>query len=101
MRVLQITFFCTGLVTSVAWAGGGQTPAKATSSIQVVGTSLNRVRLQQSRSQDEVKRLERDVIRQQSDSEQASKRLQQQDEAIAELQKQLQELSATAPVGQH
>jgi septal ring factor EnvC (AmiA/AmiB activator) len=101
MRLLQIMFFCAGLVASVAWADGGQAPAEATSAIKAVGMSLNRVRHQQSRSQDEVKRLERDVTREQSYSEQASKRLQQQDEAIAELQKQLIELSATAPVGRH
>ena len=101
MRVLQIMFFCAGLVASVAWADGQQAPAEPTPATQTAGTSLDRFRRQESRSQAEVKRLQRDVTRQQSDSEQAGKRLQQQDEAIAELQKQLHELNAAAPVGQH
>jgi chromosome segregation ATPase len=41
-----------------------------------------------------VKRLEQDLDRQESDSKRASERLQQQDQAIAELQKQLHELQA-------
>lgn len=101
MRVLQIIVFCAGVVASAAWAGGRQAPVEATSATSAVATSLNRVRGQESRSQTEVTRLERDVTRQKSDSEQAGKRLQQQDEAIAELQKQLHELNAATPVSQH
>jgi hypothetical protein len=48
-----------------------------------------------------VKRLEDDVTTQQSHSALASKRLQQQDKAIAELRKQLQKLNARPPAGQH
>jgi peptidoglycan hydrolase CwlO-like protein len=101
MSGLQIMFFCTGLFASVAWAGGGQVPAAGTSATPAVGRSLNRVRHQQSRSQAEVERLKCDVTQRQSDNEQASKRLQQQDEAISELQQQLHELNVRAPVGGH
>ncbi len=44
------------------------------------------------RSQVEVKRLEQDLDKQESASKRASERLQQQDQTIAELRKQLQEL---------
>jgi chromosome segregation ATPase len=54
-----------------------------------------------ARSQAEIQRLERDLASQESHSKQASKRLQQQDQAIAELQKQLHELQARSPAGQH
>jgi uncharacterized protein YggE len=42
----------------------------------------------------EIARLESDVARQESDSRKASERLQRQDQAIAELQRQLQQLKA-------
>jgi chromosome segregation ATPase len=43
-----------------------------------------------------VARLKQDLGRQESDSRRASERLQQQDQTIAELQKQLHELQARA-----
>lgn len=99
MRLLRILIFFTALCSSAAWASSGQAPAEATSAARSVAMPLNRVRHQQSRSEAEVKRLKRDVIRQQTDSEQASTRLQRQDEAIAELQKQLHALKSRATVG--
>jgi hypothetical protein len=48
-----------------------------------------------------VKRLEQDVARRESDSKRASERLQQQDQAIAELQKQLQALRAKSAGAPH
>ena len=85
-------------LASTAWAGSGQSgPPQAgqmTTSLPPVGQRL-------VRNQAEVKRLEQDVARQESDSKRASERLQQQDQAIAELQKQLQELRATPAAAQH
>lgn len=99
MRLINIMGFCAGLVTSMAWAGGvpASDQAQARSAAPAEVASLSKVKRQQSRSEAEVQRLKGDVSRQQVDSEQADKRLQQQDEAIAELHKQLQELNARAP----
>ncbi|WEN16773.1 hypothetical protein PY254_08925 [Rhodanobacter sp. AS-Z3] len=52
-------------------------------------------------SQAQVRRLERDVHQQELDSQRASQRLQQQDQVIAELQKQLQALQPPPSGGQH
>jgi hypothetical protein len=85
-------------LASTAWAGSGQSgPPQAgqmTTSLPPVGQRL-------VRNQAEVKRLEQDVARQESDSKRASERLQRQDQAIAELQKQLQELRARPAAAQH
>ncbi|MEO5829972.1 MAG: hypothetical protein ABIQ36_05330 [Rhodanobacter sp.] len=53
------------------------------------------------RGEAEVKRLERDVHQQESDSQLASERLQQRDKTIAELQKQLLTLRPSQSGGQH
>ncbi|HEV2679457.1 MAG TPA: hypothetical protein VGV14_03075 [Rhodanobacter sp.] len=85
------------MLASTAWAGSDQArphPAGEAAALPKTGQRL-------TRRQVEVKRLERDVARQESESQQASKRLQQQDQAIAELQKQLQELQAKPARGQH
>jgi chromosome segregation ATPase len=60
-----------------------------------------KVQRQLIRGEAEVKRLERDVHQQESDSQRASERLQQQDQTIAELQKQLQTLRPSQSGGQH
>jgi uncharacterized membrane protein (DUF106 family) len=54
-----------------------------------------------TRSQAEVKRLEQDIARQESDSKRASERLQEQDQAIAELQKELHKVQAKPAADQH
>ena len=99
MRLVQIIIFSTVLVSSAVWAGGGQEAAGASSVRKPVPTPLTQVTHQRSQNEAEVKRLQRDVSKQQSDSERASVRLQRQDEAIAELQKQLHDLRARAPLG--
>lgn len=101
MRSSKIVIFCLAMAASVAWAGQKQTSVDASAASPAAEKSLNRVKHQQSSKQDEVKRLERDVTRQQSDSEQAGRRLQQQDQAIAELRKQLQKVQAQPSAVQH
>lgn len=54
-------------------------------------------RLEQHRAK--VEQLKQDVARQESDSRQAAERLQQQDQEIDELQKQLRTLHAEAATG--
>jgi septal ring factor EnvC (AmiA/AmiB activator) len=98
MRFLQFMGVLGLVVTSTVWAGTGQSApnpgGSATSTLPVVHRRV-------AHSQAEVQRLQRDVDRQESHSRQAAKRLQQQDQAIAELRKQLQALQAEPPAGQH
>lgn len=79
-------------VSSVAWAGndrpvqlGGTPPATASSLVQQVdrGVAINKR---------EIKQLKDDMAQQESSSQQAAERLRQQDQTIAELQRQLREL---------
>ncbi len=91
MRFMQLFVFILVMFMTSAWATG----------VQGAGKVLDKFKQQQSRSQSQVNRLEHDVSTQQSDSAEASKRLQQQDKAIAELRKQLQKLKARSPTGQH
>ncbi|WP_254427289.1 hypothetical protein [Rhodanobacter sp. C01] len=85
---------------SAAWAVDSSPlshPVDGQTSAQV--STQTRQRLAQHQA--EVKRLEQDVATQESDSKRASERLQQQDQAIADLQKQLDALHAKPPVKQH
>ena len=98
MRRLQFVSVIGLVLVSTAWAGTNQIgPLPAGQA----ATSLPQVRQRLTRNQAEVKRLEQDVARQESDSKQASERLQQQDQAIADLQKQLDALRAKPPASQH
>ncbi|MEO8997792.1 MAG: hypothetical protein ABI227_07120 [Rhodanobacter sp.] len=85
-------------LASAAWAGSDQPrplPARQ------AATSLPKIKQHLNRSQTEVKRLEQAVARQESDSKRGNEHLQQQDQVIAQLQKQLQELRATPAAVQH
>jgi septal ring factor EnvC (AmiA/AmiB activator) len=97
MRRLQLMGVIGFLLVSTARAG----PLQSSSQRAAAPSSSSTVHQRIARSQAEVKRLERDLARQESDSKRAGKRLQQQDQAIAELQKQLHELQAAPPAGQH
>jgi septal ring factor EnvC (AmiA/AmiB activator) len=77
------------MAVSTAWAGG---QAKSSSAVPASMKSPSAAQQQLVSRQVEVKRLEQDLSLQESDSRRASERLQQQDQAIAELQKQLHEL---------
>jgi peptidoglycan hydrolase CwlO-like protein len=86
MRLMQLVVIVGFMIVSTAWANGqAKSPSAAPAAAQRQLVSR----------QAEVKRLEQDLDRQESDSKRASERLQQQDQAIAELQKQLHELQAT------
>jgi len=85
MRFMQLVVTVGFMIVSTAWASGqAKSPSAAPAAAQQLVSR-----------QAEVKRLEQDLDRQESDSKRASERLQQQDQAIAELQKQLHELQAT------
>ena len=101
MRFSQTIVFIIFMFMTSAWAAGAHHPTNSPAGVQESGKALDQVRQQQSKGQTEVKRLERDVNRQQSDSDKANKRLQHQDEAIAKLRKQLQESKARSSAGQH
>lgn len=98
MRCLQLIGVIGFVMISAAWASPDQAGPHRSGP---AASSLPLVHQRVVRSQAEVKRLERDLARQESDSKQASRRLQQQDQAIAELQKQLHELQAGPSAGQH
>jgi septal ring factor EnvC (AmiA/AmiB activator) len=90
MRLMQLFVIVGFMTVSTAWADG---QAKSSPAVPAAVKSPSAAQQLVSR-QAEVKRLEQDLSRQESDSRQASERLQQQDQAIAELQKQLHELQA-------
>jgi TolA-binding protein len=98
MRCLQLMGLIGLVVTSAAWAGNGQPAPKPA---DPAASPLPAVHQRVVRKRAEVQRLERALATQESHSKQASQRLQQQDQAIAELQKQLQELQAGTAAGQH
>ena len=89
------------MTVPVAWATGGNPPPQPVGKQGPVQVSAEQARQRVAQHQAEVLRLEQDVARQESDSRQASERLQQQDQAIADLQKQLDALRAKPPASQH
>lgn len=98
MRFMQLVVVIGLVWVSAAVANDGQAalhPASATSA-SASGADRELVHRQA-----EVKQLERDLGRQESNSKRAGERLQRQDQAIAELRKQLQELQASQATGQH
>ncbi|OOG56791.1 hypothetical protein [Rhodanobacter sp. C03] len=101
MRYLQILGVMGFMLSAAAWAADPKPVPAPAGSTSAASASLPQTRQRLARHQAEVKRLEQDVARQESDSKQASERLQQQDQAIADLQKQLDALRAKPPVKQH
>jgi septal ring factor EnvC (AmiA/AmiB activator) len=98
MRVAQLV-----VVIGFAWAScaaASERPA-ISSPASATSASVPQANRELVRRQAEVKRLEQDLGKQKLDSQRASERLQQQDKAIAELHKQLQELQANPAAGQH
>ncbi len=99
MRYLQLVGVIGFMATSAAWAGDGTpAPQHPADRAPAATPSLPRVKQQLIQHQAEVKQLKKDVSKQESDSKQASARLQQQDRVITELRQQLQALEAKAPV---
>jgi septal ring factor EnvC (AmiA/AmiB activator) len=94
MRCLQLLGLMCFMVSSLAWASSGEpTPQQAVSS-KATQPSLSEVRQRLAQHQAKINQLKQDVSRQESESKQASERLQQQDLTITELQQQLQALRA-------
>lgn len=100
MRYLQVFGVMGFMLSATAWAAVDTSAAPAAGS-HAAPTSLPQARQRLAQHQVEVTRLEHDVAVQESDSKQASERLQQQDHAIAELHKQLDALQAKPPAKQH
>jgi septal ring factor EnvC (AmiA/AmiB activator) len=101
MRYLQLIGVLGLMLSSAVWADGGKSVMHPARQSAHARQRLPRATQRLVRHQAEVKRLEQDVARQESDSKQASERLQQQDQAIADLQRQLQALHAGSAAAQH
>ena len=92
MRFTLLIVIVGFMAVSTAWAGGQmKLPSVAATAVKSP-ESLSSGSTERISRQVEVKRLKQDLSRQESDSRRASERLQQQDQVIAELQKQLHEL---------
>ena len=82
------------LLAAPAWSAPPAAPASSVSK-----STLPAVRQRVQDNKVEVARLQQEVVRQESASEQASRRLRQQDREIAELRRELSRLQAEAPAG--
>ena len=89
------------MAVPAARADGGKPPSHTAAKPVAAQASLTQAQQHLAQHQAEVKRLEQAVTSQESDSKRASERLQQQDQAIAELQKQLDALRAKSSASQH
>ena len=89
------------MIIATARAADGQPPSQQPDARNPAQVSVRQARERVAQHQIEVKRLEQAVASQESDSKRADARLQQQDQAIAELQKQLEALHAGAPADRH
>ena len=85
--------------TMSAAVAAGDPPSRGAGHPVSAPASLEQARQQLRRHRAEVGRLEQAVATQKSKGEQASRRLQQQDQTIDELQKQLQALHARSAAG--
>lgn len=89
-RLGQVGLLLAALVGPVrAWASQPSAPSGATA-VAAARASLQRIDHRLTQHRVEVRRLQRDIARQQARSQQASARLREQDRQIAELQRQLQ-----------
>ncbi|MGN6654593.1 MAG: hypothetical protein ACTHJ9_04540 [Rhodanobacter sp.] len=85
------------LLGAPAWAGS---PAEVARAGSAAAHALPTVRQRMQHDQVEVARLQKEVARQESASQRASRQLEQQDAKIAELRRQLSQLRAEAPADQ-
>lgn len=98
MRLIQVfVFYCFISICATCAAA----PAPVQPAVSGAAHAEPQVQRKLVRSENEIRRLKQNVQRQESHSEQAGKRLQQQDQTIAELQKQLQALQSSQASGQH
>ncbi len=98
MHVVRFAVVMGLVFTPVAWAGSQAAAPPGAAGAGSLHPANSR---QLSRSQVEVDRLQRDLHRQESDNRHAGERLQQQDQKITELRRQLQELQAGQPAARH
>jgi septal ring factor EnvC (AmiA/AmiB activator) len=97
IRSQIIVFIVFSSVTSAyasAFSPSPQQPAQA------AAVTLQKVEKRVERHRSEVQRLQQDVAAQEAHSEHATERLQQQDQAISALRKQLEALQSTQAAGQ-
>ncbi len=98
MRWTQAVVIMGFMAAPAVWAGSqGKPPPAARAPAKPLPTAQQQLASRQA----EVKRLEQDLGQQESDSKRAAERLRQQDQAIAELQRQLHELQAGSAAGAH
>ena len=98
MRRLQRVAAIGFILAAPAWA---QEPAAIATvrGATLAAPALPAVRQRIQRDQSEVMRLQREVAKQESDSQRASQRLQRQDQQIAELQRKLSKLRVSPGAG--
>ena len=98
MRLLQLVAAVGFALTTQAWAVEFAADAPLNGG-SVVVSSLPAVQQRMKHDQAEVARLQREVARQESDSQRASRRLRQQDRQIAELHRKLSPRRDNPPAG--
>ena len=90
-----------GFVWAVpAWAAQSATPAQPAHRASSAAQVLPKIKQGITYNEAEVKRLQREVVGQESDSEHAGKRLDLQDQQIAELRKKLAQLQSKSVAAQ-
>ncbi|MBB6186713.1 hypothetical protein [Rhodanobacter sp. MP7CTX1] len=94
MRCLQLFGMVCFMASSLAWASSGEPTAQPAGSPKAAQPSLSEIRQRVAQHEAQINQLQQDVSSQESNSKQASERLQQQDRTITELQQQLQALRA-------
>jgi septal ring factor EnvC (AmiA/AmiB activator) len=94
-RITPVLFLLAGslLVSAAAWADPQSVSSQA----------INKVNQRVAKNQAEVEHLQKDIGQQESASQQAAERLQQQDRTIAELRQQLKaaQEASKAPAAGH
>jgi septal ring factor EnvC (AmiA/AmiB activator) len=98
---LQLIVLIGLALTLSARAGGARAASGPLPAGPLAASSLPHVRQRLKQDRVEVRRLQQDVARQESDSQRASRRLQQQDQTIDELLRQLRELQARPVADDH
>jgi len=98
---IQHTGFIVFIVTFSTCASTFAPPQQTQRADRPAAVSLQKVDRRLARDRSEVKRLQRDVGRQEGSSKRATERLQQQDQAINALREQLNELQARQSAGLH
>lgn len=99
MSILQPIAFIGFVVTFPAWASPPSAAAAPARNPSVTVPAVPKIQRRMQHDQIEVRRLEREVARQESDSDRASQRLREQDQQIAELRRKLSQLQPEPAVG--